>query len=105
MFYFKINKKSPKGWFCGPWNSKLKNAVGYANQGINEKHYHKKMHEIYLIAKGTSTAIVGKKKIQLKVGDVLVVEPKKVHTFIKNSPDYLHFVIHSPCIKDDKFMV
>ncbi|MAG44506.1 hypothetical protein CL633_01320 [bacterium] len=105
MLHLKPNKKSPKAWFCGPWNCGLKIAIGYANQGISEKHYHKKIHEIYLVAKGTSTAMVNKKKIQLKAGDILVVEPNEIHTFIKNSSDYFHFVVHSPCVKKDKIIV
>ena len=62
------------------------------------------MHEIYLIGQGTSTAVVDKKNIQLNAKDILVVEPNEIHTFIKSSPDYFHFVIHSPCIKNDKFI-
>lgn len=102
MIHLGIDKDNPKGWFCGPWNSAVDIAVGYANEGINEKHHHSKMNEIYLIAKGNSTAFVSGQEIELVAGDILVVEPNEIHTFISSSPDYMHFVIHSPFVKDDK---
>jgi quercetin dioxygenase-like cupin family protein len=105
MIHSKINKSNEKGWFIGPWNSKIEIPVGYANQGINEKHYHKKMSEIYLVAKGTSKVIIGDEEILLESGDMLVVEPGEIHTFTENSPDYLHFVILTPFIKNDKVII
>jgi len=105
MIHLNINKGNPKGWFCGPWNSALDICVGYANEGINEKHFHAKMNEIYLIAKGNSVAVVNDEKVKLAAGDILVVEPKEVHFFISSSRDYMHFVVHSPFVKDDKYLV
>jgi len=105
MIHSSINKTEAKGWFAGPWNSKLDIPVGYANQGINEKHVHSAMFEIYLIAKGTSTIIINDKEIELNEGDMIVVEPGEIHTFKNSSENYLHFVIHSPFVKDDKLIV
>ncbi len=105
MFLARIDKSEAKGWFCGPWNSKLDISIGYANEGINEAHFHEKMNEVYLIAKGSSVAVVNDRKIELAAGDILVVEPGEVHTFISSSPDYMHFVIHTPFVKDDKHLV
>lgn len=105
MIYSPRDKKQAKGWFVGPWNSKLNIPIGYANQGIDEKHVHSKMFEIYLIAKGSSTIMIHEKEIELHEGDMMVVEPGEVHTFKNSSDDYLHFVIHSPFVKDDKQIV
>jgi mannose-6-phosphate isomerase-like protein (cupin superfamily) len=105
MIHGKINKDEAKGWFCGPWNSELDVSIGYANEGINEKHFHARMNEVYLIAKGSSVAVVNDQKMELAAGDILVVEPGEVHTFISSSPDYMHFVIHTPFVKDDKHSV
>ena len=104
MIHTKLNKKNPKGWYAGPWNSKLPVAVGYANEGINETHYHAKMYEVYLVARGKSTAVVNGKKILLKAGDMLAIEPQEVHTFVKSSKEYLHFVLHCPFVKGDKIL-
>jgi mannose-6-phosphate isomerase-like protein (cupin superfamily) len=60
------------------------------------------MHEIYLIARGSSTAVVSGESVNLKAGDVLVVEPGEVHTFLNSSEDYLHFVVHAPYVQGDK---
>ncbi|GJM42968.1 MAG: hypothetical protein DHS20C20_32500 [Ardenticatenaceae bacterium] len=72
--------------------------VGYANEGINELHHHSQMFEIYLVARGTSTAVVNQQPIQLLAGDILVVEPGEPHTFSQNSDDYFHFVIQTPFV-------
>lgn len=97
--------QNPKGWFIGPWNSEIPIPVGYANEGIDEKHYHTQTYEIYLVAQGQSTAIVNGQEIALQAGNMLVVEPNEVHTFVKNSPDYLHFVIHVPFVEGDKVIL
>jgi mannose-6-phosphate isomerase-like protein (cupin superfamily) len=100
-----LDRKKPKGWFLGPWNSNVPIPVGYANQGIDEKHYHKQMFEVYMVARGTSSVIVGNKEVEVRAGDVLVVEPNEVHTFLQSSADYMHFVVHVPFVKDDKSLV
>ncbi|NTW14682.1 MAG: cupin domain-containing protein [Candidatus Moranbacteria bacterium] len=105
MIHSSIDKDSAKGWFAGPWNSELPVPVGYANEGIREKHLHSEMYEIYLIAKGTSTIVIDGKEIDLKEGDMMVVEPGEAHIFTDSSDDYLHFVIHSPFVENDKRIV
>jgi mannose-6-phosphate isomerase-like protein (cupin superfamily) len=85
-----------KGWHAGPWNSDLPISVGYANAGIDEPHLHQQITEVYLIARGTSIARIEQETITLSVGDMLVVEPGEAHTFLSSSPDYFHFVIHTP---------
>lgn len=79
--------------------------IGYANEGINEKHYHAQMTEVYLIAKGTSVAVVDEVAISLQAGDILIVEPGEIHTFSASSEDYLHFVLQTPFVRGDKELV
>ena len=105
MIHKKVETDKPKGWYIGPWNSDIPIPVGYANEGINEKHYHTQMVEIYLIARGTSTAIVNEVTISLQAGDMLVVEPGEVHTFCASSEDYLHFVLQAPFVQGDKIVI
>ena len=105
MIHRSKDAKASKGWFIGPWDSDLPIPVGFANAGINEKHVHQKMYEVYLIANGHSTAVVNGKNIKLKTGDMLIVEPGEVHTFISNSKNYFHFVLNTPFIKGDKVLV
>lgn len=96
------DKQVAKGWFAGPWNSAVPIPVGYANEGIDESHFHAHMFEIYLVARGTSTAVVNQQTIQLQAGDMLVVEPGETHTFKHSSDDYFHFVIQTPFVPGDK---
>lgn len=105
MIIQSIDKAQPKGWFVGPWNSDLPIPIGYANEGIDLLHYHEQMYEIYLVARGWSTAVVNNQSITLQAGDILVLEPGEVHTFKESSPDYLHFVIHTPFVPGDKVVI
>jgi len=85
-----------KGWYAGPWDSSLPIPLGHAHKGINEPHVHHKLTEIYLVARGTSLLRVGQETVHLAAGDVAVIEPGEAHTFLGNSPDYFHFVVHLP---------
>lgn len=89
----------------GPWNTAVSIPIGYANEAIDVNHYHSQMYEIYLVARGCSTAIVDGEPVRLGVGDALVVEPGEVHTFQDSTDDYLHFVIQTPFVKGDKTLV
>jgi mannose-6-phosphate isomerase-like protein (cupin superfamily) len=105
MIHSTADARKAKGWFVGPWNSAVPVPVGYANEAIDVEHYHAEMYEVYLIAQGTSTAIVDDEEVSLTAGDILVVEPNEVHTFTNSSANYLHFVIHTPFVKNDKHIV
>lgn len=105
MLHKTVETDKPKGWYVGPWNSDIPIPIGYANEGINEKHYHAQMTEVYLIAKGTSVAVVDEVAISLQAGDILIVEPGEVHTFSASSEDYLHFVLQTPFVQGDKELV
>jgi mannose-6-phosphate isomerase-like protein (cupin superfamily) len=85
-----------KGWYVGPWNSDLPVSVGYANEGVNEPHAHTRITEIYMVARGTAVMWVAGESITLGAGDMIIVEPGEGHTFLSNSPDYFHFVVHVP---------
>lgn len=95
-----FDPNAAKGWYAGPWNSDLPVSIGYANAGIDEPHLHAKLTEIYLVAHGWSDVRIEHKTIRLVAGDMLVVEPGEAHSFLANSPDYLHFVLHVPGMSD-----
>jgi mannose-6-phosphate isomerase-like protein (cupin superfamily) len=105
MRHTRIDRHKPKGWFYGPWNDTLAIPVGYANEGIRERHLHRQMAEVYLVAQGTSVAEVDGRRIRLQAGDALLVEPGEVHAFFESSADYLHFVLQVPFVADDKVIV
>jgi len=102
MLHRRVDKTLGKGWFCGPWDAGVPAALGYANAGINELHLHSRMFEVYMVANGTSVAVVNGARVSLQAGDLLVVEPGEEHTFIESSPDYLHFVVQMPWVQGDK---
>jgi len=85
-----------KGWYLGPWDEDLDLSVGYANQGVDEPHLHRRMTEIYMMARGTAEMRVEGQTVSLDEGQVIVIEPGEAHTFLSSSPDHFHFVIQCP---------
>jgi mannose-6-phosphate isomerase-like protein (cupin superfamily) len=102
VIHLAAGRTEKKGWLAGPWNSSVPVPVGYARTAVDEPHFHAEMHEIYLIARGSSTAVVSGKRVELSAGEVLVLEPGEAHTFSDSSEDYLHFVVHAPFVEGDK---
>jgi quercetin dioxygenase-like cupin family protein len=96
--------KPAKGWYTELFRSDLP-AVGYANEGVNDPHYHRELREVYLVARGSSKIVVDGCELTLSAGDVIVIEPGEVHTFVENTSDYFHFVLHCPMIRGDKVLV
>ncbi len=88
--------RTAKGWYVGPWNSNLDVALGYANRGVDEPHFHKAATEVYCVARGVAQVRVEAETVTLRAGSVLIVELGEAHTFLSTSPDYFHFVIHTP---------
>lgn len=86
-----------KGWYRELLHPALP-FIGFANQGISDQHYHRQLYEVYLVARGSSTIAVGETSMTLHAGDVIVIEPGEVHTFVKSTPDYFHFVLQRPPI-------
>jgi quercetin dioxygenase-like cupin family protein len=93
-----------KGWYSALLHPSLP-AIGFANRGVNERHYHCQLYEVYLVVRGSSTIVVNDAPIALHAGDVIVVEPGETHTFVESTPDYFHFVLHCPPIQGDKVVV
>jgi mannose-6-phosphate isomerase-like protein (cupin superfamily) len=91
-----------KGWLAGPWDSDLPVSLGFANRGLDEPHVHTQIAEIYLVARGTSSVRVERETVELRAGDVLIVDAGEAHTFVASSDDYLHFVVHTPGLTDDE---
>jgi mannose-6-phosphate isomerase-like protein (cupin superfamily) len=91
-----------KGWLAGPWDTAVPVALGFADCGVDDLHRHEQMYEIYLVARGRSTAVVDGEAVELRGGDLLVVEPGESHTFVTSSEDYFHFVVQAPFVPGDK---
>jgi mannose-6-phosphate isomerase-like protein (cupin superfamily) len=82
------------GWIGGAWNWGLPVSIGYATAGLDAPHRHERTTEIYLVAAGSSVAVVDGVEIALEAGAVLAVEPHEVRSFSTSSDDYRCFVLH-----------
>ena len=91
-----------KGWYLGPWDSDLTISVGFANEGVDEPHLHRRMTEIYCIARGTAEIRIDLQTVVLAQNDVLIVEPGEAHTVLSSSPDHFHFAIQVPGLQGEE---
>jgi len=96
MRTFQADPTAAKGWLDGPWLTELPIAVGFANAALDEAHEHATITEIFMVGRGTATARVDDRSVQLGAGYVLVVEPGEVRTIEETSADCLMFVVHVP---------
>src|SRR5687768_6073645 len=100
----RANHKRPKGWYLGPWDCDLEVALGYANEGIDEPHFHTSMSEVYMVARGKAEIRVEQETVRLSQGDIIVVQPGEAHTFLSSSSDYFHFVMQLPALQGEEAM-
>ena len=98
------DSRPAKGWYFELAHQALP-FIGFANEGVDEPHYHRELCEVYLVARGSSAIVVDETLIALGPGDVIVVEPGEVHTFVESTPDYFHFVLHCPPVRGDKVVI
>ncbi len=95
------NFADEKGWYAGPWESDLGISVGFANKGIDEPHVHSRISEIYLVVSGSAEIRISTTTHTITTGDVLIIDPGEPHTFLSSTPNYHHFVIHTPGLSGD----
>jgi quercetin dioxygenase-like cupin family protein len=91
-----------KGWYVGPWNSDLGVSIGYAHAGVDEPHLHRRMREVYVVARGSAELRAEKHTVLLHAGDLVLIEPGEAHTFLASTPDYYHLVIHTPALDGEE---
>lgn len=58
-----------------------------------EPHFHEDMTEVFLIIEGEVTMKVGEETVTVKRGDVVVVEPREVHTMTNPSSQVLEYIV------------
>lgn len=66
-------------------------------------HYHSKIKEILYFTKGRGEIVVSGAKRQFKPEDIILLEPKEVHSMINNSDEaieWIEFKMHDPPERD-----
>ncbi|MCX6803742.1 MAG: cupin domain-containing protein [Candidatus Diapherotrites archaeon] len=91
-------------WLLGVGESKSPVEIDYFAKAPDKQHSHKKINEYYIVTKGSFEILINEKRLSVKKGQVLFVEPGEVHGIIKTSPNLKCFLIKWPSIKDDKLV-
>jgi len=63
------DSRPAKGWYFELAHDALP-FIGFANEGVDEQHYHRELCEVYLVARGTSMIVVDGTPITLCPGNV-----------------------------------
>ena len=98
------NISSNKKWLLGIEGSKSPIEIGYIDKLIDQSHYHKRVHEYYIVVSGSMKMIVEGKEILIKAGNILYVEPKEKHMISGGNKELKCFLIKWPHIPDDKIL-
>lgn len=75
--------------------------MGLATKG--EKHFHKTAIEIWIVIKGSVTAIINDQKLVVKAGSYLVVHPLTQTEILNAAKGTSVLVVKAPSIPKDKY--
>ena len=68
-------------------------------------HSHKKKHETFLVWRGKVKMVVDGKELEMKPGDILVMEQGKVHQFTAIGQDAIIFEFSTQHFEDDSYLI
>jgi quercetin dioxygenase-like cupin family protein len=80
-------------------------AAIFNHHAKQDRHFHRKGTEIYMVAEGRMVLEVEANRYEIKAGDIVVVNPPSVHK-VENDHEFLCYVICVNCGgPEDKFVV
>ena len=105
----KININSRhKAWLLGVDESKSPIEIAYGTKKDYDgrlPHKHEKVHEYYIIIKGTGKLCINNIETTLKEGDVIYIEPGEIHNIESISEDFQNYTIKWPHLPKDKIII
>ncbi len=69
------------------------------------KHFHRSIHEYYIVLDGEATIFINDKKIRLKPKSVVIVEPGEIHSITDATNDFKVILIMEKFVPNDKVEV
>ena len=77
-------------------------AVKFGDSPKGNSHYHKSMHEYFLVLKGSIELSVNGEKLTVGEGDLLIVDPGEPHQMLAKSPNAQYVLLMPGPVPNDK---
>ena len=90
-----------EGWHLAEVGLPIQVGVKSGATPFGGRHLHKTMAEYFLLLKGNLRLRVNEEILEMKPGDLIVVEPGEAHEVLHASPDALLFLLMPPPVAND----
>ena len=91
-----------EGWHLREGGFPIQVGIKSGVTPFSGKHLHKAMAEYFYLLQGEIRLQVDETILELKTGDLVVVQPGEAHEVLHASPDALLLLLMPPPIKNDK---
>ena len=91
-----------EGWHFGDAGLPIQVGVKFGATPFGKNHLHKTMAEYFLLLEGGLRLQVNEKIVEMKRGDLIVVEAGEAHEVLHASPNALLFLLMPPPVAGDK---
>lgn len=91
-----------EGWHLGETGLPIQVGVKSAATPFSGGHRHRTMAEYFLLLRGELRLLVEDLEVEMKAGDLVVVEPGEGHTVTDASADSLLLLLMPPPVENDK---
>ncbi len=91
-----------EGWHLAESALPIQVGVRYGSSPFGKRHLHKAMAEYFLLLEGELRLQVDGNVLEMKKGDLIVVEPGESHEVLHSSPAARLLLLMPPAVADDK---
>ena len=91
-----------EGWNLAEAGLPIQVGVKFGASPFGRKHLHRTMAEYFLLLAGELLLQVNEKTLEMKKGDLILVEPGEAHEVLHASADALLLLFMPPPVADDK---
>jgi AraC family transcriptional activator of pobA len=90
------------GWHVRGIDMPIQLGVKSINSPIGRNHFHRTMHEYFLILEGKISLSIESRQIEINKGDLLIIDPGESHKITSKSPDAKYILLMPRAIPNDK---
>ena len=89
-------------WHVSGSNIPIQLGVKTVNSPIGSSHFHRTMHEYFLVLEGKICLSLEGKDVELDKGDLLIIDPCESHAMISKSSDAKYVLLMPKAVPNDK---
>ncbi len=97
-----VNLAGREGWHLKESGLPVQVGIKSGATPFSGPHRHRTMAEYFYLLEGELRLRVDKRELEMKKGDLVVVEPGEAHQVVRASPDSLLLLLMPPDVPNDK---